>query len=165
MSDVIIQETRLMSISVTGQKPNAFLLRAFTGTEALSRPFAFQLELSSTHPAVDFTQIIGQKATLTLKTNKESMPRYMNGYVVRFAQSGSDLLYHHYHMEIVPWIWFLTRHADCRIFHDKTIPEILQLVFDGFTAKTKGPIQTNLQGTYTKQEYTVQYRETSLRST
>jgi type VI secretion system secreted protein VgrG len=162
MSDAIMQETRLMSVSITGQEPNAFLLQGLTGTEALSRPFSFELELNSTHPAVDFTKIIGQKATVTLRTNDENKPRYINGYVVRFAQSGSDLLYYHYHMEIVPWIWFLTRHADCRIFHGLTIPEIIQKVFDGFTAKTKGPIKPNLQGKYSKQEYTVQYRETSL---
>jgi type VI secretion system secreted protein VgrG len=162
MSEAISQEARLMSVSVTGQDPNTFMLQGFSGTEAISRPFSFQLELKSTHPAMDFTQIIGNTAIVTLKTRTESKPRYLNGYVARFAQSGSDLQYFHYHMEIVPWIWFLTRHADCRIFHNLTIPEIIQKVFEGFTAKTKGPVRADLQGSYSKQEYTVQYRETSL---
>jgi type VI secretion system secreted protein VgrG len=156
------QENRLISIKVDGKGADDLLLQSFTCVEGLSRPFSIQAEVLSDLPTVDFTSIIGQKATITLNTNDITQPRYFNGYVSRFAQSGSDKIFHHYHMEIVPWIWFLTRHADCRIFHNMTIPDIVQKVFDTFTAKTKGPIQPNLQDTYTKQEYVVQYRETSL---
>jgi type VI secretion system secreted protein VgrG len=156
------QANRLISIKVDGQGDDDLLLQSFTCTESVSRLFSVQAEVLSQLPTVDFTAIIGQNATITLKTNDESNPRYFNGYVSRFAQSGSDLQFHHYHLEIVPWIWFLTRHADCRIYHNKTIPEIVQAVFDAFTAKTKGPVNPNLQGTYRKQEYVVQYRETSL---
>ena len=156
------QENRLISIKVDGQDDDALLLQSFTGFEAISRPFSIQADVLSDLPTVDFTTIIGQKATIKLQTNDESNPRYFNGYVSRFAQSGSDKIFHHYHMEIVPWIWFLTRHSDCRIYHNLSIPEILQKVFDAFTTKTKGPIQTNLQDTYNKVEYCVQYRENSL---
>jgi type VI secretion system secreted protein VgrG len=156
------QENRLIAIKVDGQGDDDLLLNGFNCTEAISRPYVIHAEVLSQEPEVDFTDIIGQKATITLQTNDENNPRYFSGYVSRFAQSGSDSVFHHYHMEIVPWIWFLSRHADCRIFHNLTIPQIIQKVFDAFTAKTKGPIQTNLQATYTAQEYVVQYRETSL---
>jgi type VI secretion system secreted protein VgrG len=156
------QTGRLIAIKVDGQGDGDLLLQSFTCTEAVSRPYSVQAEVLSELPTVDFTTIIGRKATIMLKTNDESKPRYFNGYVSRFAQSGSDRRFHHYHIEIVPWIWFLTRHADCRIYHNKTIPEIVQAVFDKFTAKAKRPIHPNLQGSYSKQEYVVQYRETSL---
>jgi type VI secretion system secreted protein VgrG len=156
------QDGRLISIKVDGQGKDDLLLQEFTCTEAISRPYSIQAEVLSQLPTVDFLSIIGQKAAITLKTNDVGQPRYFNGYVSRFAQSGSDTRFHHYHIEIVPWLWFLTRHADCRIFHNKTIPQIVQEVFDGFSAKPKGPVQVNLQGTYNKQEYVVQYRETSL---
>ncbi len=138
-----VQQNRMISIKVDGQGINDLLLQSFNAVEALSRPFVIQAELLSKHEAVDFTTIIGQKATITLETNVAEQPRYFNGYVSRFAQSGSDLQFYHYHMEIVPWVWFLTRHADCRIFHNLTIPQILDKVFAAFTAKTKGPIKTS----------------------
>ena len=156
------QTGRLISIKVDGQGDDDLLLQSFTCIEAISRPFSIQAQVLCDLPTVDFTTIIGQKATITLKTNDDGNPRYFNGYVSRFAQSGSDPRFHHYNMEIVPWVWFLTRHADCRIFHNLTIPAIVQKVFDGFNAKLKGPIQPKLQASYSKQEYTVQYRETSL---
>ena len=60
-------------------------------------------------------------------------------------------------MEVVPWLWFLTRIADCRIFQDKTIPQIVEAVF-----KSRGfsDYKLSLTGTYDQREYCVQYRET-----
>ncbi len=60
-------------------------------------------------------------------------------------------------MEVVPWLWFLTRIADCRIFQDKTIPEIIEAVF-----KSRGfsDYRLSLMPNYEKREYCVQYRET-----
>ena len=157
------QEERLIAISVNGLADNTLLLQSLTGTESASHLYSFDLELLSESYSLDFTTIIGQKAVIRILTPDVDNPRYINGYVSRFAQSGADDRFYHYHMEVVPWLWFLTRHADCRIFHNATIPEIIKKVFEGFTAKTKGPIQYNLQlGNYTKLEYCVQYRETSL---
>ena len=157
------QDERLIAISVAGLADDTLLLQSFSGVESVSRPFSYQLELLSEDSSLDFTKIIGQKAVIRILTPDPDNPRYINGYVSRFAQSGSDYRFHHYQMEIVPWLWFLTRQADCRIFHNATIPEIIQKVFDSFTAKTKGPIQPSLQtGNYAKLEYCVQYRETAL---
>lgn len=156
-----IQENRLISIKIDGQDANTLLLQSFTCTESLSRPFVIQAELLCLLPNIDFTAIIGQKALITVVTLDEGQPRYFHGYVSRFAQSGSDPVFHHYHMEIVPWLWFLTRNADCRIFHNKSIPEILQQVFGDLSGQITAAFQSNLQNTYAKLEYTVQYRETS----
>jgi len=30
-----------------------------------------------------------------------------------------------YHAEVVPWFWFMTLSRDCRIFHKKTVPDII----------------------------------------
>lgn len=156
------QENRLISISIVGQGPDDFLLQSFTGVEPLSRPFSFQVELLSKKSDVDLTEIIGQKATITLKTYDPDNPRYFNGYISRFAQSGSDKLFFHYHLELVPWLWFLSRQADCCIYHNLSIPDIVQKVFAAFTAKDKGSISPNLQASYDTLEYCVQYRETAL---
>jgi type VI secretion system secreted protein VgrG len=54
---------------------------------------------------------------------------------------------------MVPWLWFMSRTADCRMFQEKTVPDILKQLFTGDT-------KFELTGTYRKWEYCVQYRET-----
>ena len=46
--------------------------------------------------------------------------------------------YHRYTAVVRPWLWFLTRTADCRIFQDMTVPDIVKAVFaDHATADFK----------------------------
>ena len=89
--------------------------KGFTGSEGISRLFQFDLELLSENSSIAFKDIIGQNVTLriALPDDKE---RYFNGFVSRFVQTSSDVRFTHYQMEVVPWLWFLTRNADCRIF-------------------------------------------------
>ena len=83
--------------------------------------------------------------------------RYFNGYVTRFSQGGAHGRYNRYSAVVRPWLWFLTRTADCRIFQDLTVPDIVKKVFgDHPTADFK----FDLTGTYRKWKYCVQYRET-----
>ena len=91
------------------------------GQEGISRLFRLQLELLSEDPAIRFDPIVGQTVTITrcwpMAANATSTASSS-----RFAQSGSDKRFTSYHAEVVPWLWFLTRTADCRIFqkHDRT---------------------------------------------
>ncbi|MGH7918281.1 MAG: type VI secretion system Vgr family protein, partial [Candidatus Binataceae bacterium] len=103
------------------------------------------------------SNIVGQRATITLRTVGESAPRYINGFVSRFAQAGSDPRFSHYYAQVVPWLWFLTRMADCRIFQNLSVPDIIEKVFQsrGFS-----DYSNQLQGSFPKRDYCVQYRET-----
>ena len=149
------QENRLIGID-TPLGTDVLLLQGFTGREGISRLFRFDLDLASEKDSISFKDIIGQKVTIRV-TLADNTPRYFNGFVSRFAQSGSDERFTHYQMEVVPWLWFLTRIADCRIFQEKTIPDIIEEVFKscGFT-----DFKLSLTATYDQREYCVQYRET-----
>ena len=37
--------------------------------------------------------------------------------------------YHRYFAVVRPWLWFLTRTSDCRIFQEMTVPDIIKKVF------------------------------------
>ncbi|MDE3136171.1 MAG: type VI secretion system tip protein VgrG, partial [Acidobacteriota bacterium] len=149
------QEERFIGItSPLGE--DVLLLEGFKGEEGISRLFHFDLALAAEKDAVvDFSSIIGQRVTIRITLYDES-ERYINGFVSRFSQNGVDRQFARYRMEVVPWLWFLTRHADCRIFQNKTIPEIIEQVFSdrGFT-----DYKNNLTKTYDPREYCVQYRE------
>lgn len=149
------QENRLISIT-TPLGEDVLLLQGFTGSEGISRLFHFHLDLLSENRSIAFSEIVGKRVTIKVGL-ADGEQRYFNGFVSRFAQSGSDARFAYYQMEVVPWLWFLTRNADCRIFQNLKIPDIIQQVFEklGFN-----DFRSSLTGTFEPREYCVQYRET-----
>ncbi len=111
------------------------------------------------------TTIRFRSATSSGKKSRSSLqlpdgsPRYISGFVSRFTQGETDeRLFTHYRAQVVPWLWFLTRQADCRIFQNMAVPDIISKIFDPFNFKDFKP---NLKSSYPELEYCVQYRETS----
>lgn len=134
---------------------DVLLLQGFSGSEGISQPFSLNLDLLSEEDSIKFTDIVGKNVTISVELADESL-RYFNGCVSRFAQTSMDDRFTHYHAEVVPWLWFLTRNSDCRIFQNLAAPDIITNVFQklGFQ-----DYQNKLQGTYPQIEYCVQYRE------
>ena len=134
-----------------------FSLVQFSGTEGLSRLFLFQLELISSNTAVAAGDLVGLGVTLGIASGLDGSYRPFHGIVSRLVVGG--LLYgmRSYVLELVPWFWLLTRTADCRIFQNKTVVQIVQAIFDemGFS-----DYQLKLSGSYLSREFCVQYRET-----
>jgi type VI secretion system secreted protein VgrG len=135
---------------------DVLLLISFSGTEQLGRLFEYKLELASEDYQIKSESIVGQNVSIRLNLGNNGI-RYFNGYVSHFTQLTSSGQLARYRATVVPWFWFLTRVADCRIFQEKTVPEIIQQIFRdrGFT-----DFENGLSGTYRTWEYCVQYRET-----
>ena len=150
------QEGRLFKIDTPLGK-DVLLLRGFKGTEGISRLFRFALDLLSENSSISFPDIVGKNVTISLKQPDGSY-RYLNGIISRFAQHATEEQFTSYSAEMVPWLWLLTRNADCRIFKNKSIPDIITQVFSdlGFNDYTN-----SLQDSYDPREYCVQYRESS----
>ncbi len=135
---------------------DTLLFYRMRASEELGRLGAFQLELLSPSSSIDVDSILGKNVTVNLGLPDDKV-RYFNGYVTRFEQQGMVGRYHRYAALVQPWLWFLTRTADCRIFQDMTVPEIVKKVFaDHDTADFK----LSLTSSYRKWTYCVQYRET-----
>jgi type VI secretion system secreted protein VgrG len=154
-----LQTGRTLSVS-TALGDDVLLLSSFTGREEMSRLFQYDLELLSTDDAVNPEAVVGKPITFGVMPS-EGDPRYFNGIVSRFSagQRGNRGL-RSYRAEVVPWLWFLTQNADCRIFQHQTAPDIVKKIFDelGFT-----DYQFNLRGDYAQRDYCVQYRESSFK--
>lgn len=135
---------------------DVLLLQTMIGDEHLGRLFRYELTVSSTDESIKMDDILGQNVTVRLDL-AEGKKRFFNGFVSRFAQTGRGSGLATYHMTVRPWLWFLTRRQDCRIFQKLTVPEIIKRVFreSGFT-----DVEASLSGSYRTWEYCVQYRET-----
>ena len=112
------QEHRAIAIATPLGK-DVLLFHHMTATEALGRLFRFDLELLSVKPDIKFDDILGQKVTVQLRLPRDDLLRYFCGHVTRFTQTGTHGNFHAYHATVQPWLWFLTRTADCRIFQEK----------------------------------------------
>jgi type VI secretion system secreted protein VgrG len=135
---------------------DVLLFHGMHAREEMSRLSEYQLDLLSSRGDIDLDEILGKNVTVKLALPDDST-RYFNGYVTRFAQGGMVGRYHRYTAVVRPWLWFLTRTADCRIFQDMAVPDIVKAVFsDHNTADFK----LELTSTYRKWTYCVQYRET-----
>jgi type VI secretion system secreted protein VgrG len=146
--------SRLMEIN-TPLGEGVLLFNSMHAREELSRLSEYQLDLLSETQDIDLDQILGKSVTVKLSLPNQQT-RYFNGYVTRIVQQGMFGRYHRYHAVVRPWLWFLTRTADCRIFQDMTVPQIIQKVFaDHPTAD----FQLELNGSYRQWSYCVQYRE------
>ena len=147
------QEHRHLKLATPFGK-DVLLVERFVGEELVSRPFRFDLDCISDNPDLDFDKIIGQSVTVAIDGSDST--RYFNGIVSRFRQGATSLDLTAYRIELVPWLWFLTRTSDCRIFQDKTVPEIIRTIFDELEFED---YSLDLQGNYDPCEYRVQYQE------
>lgn len=152
----LTQKHRLMAVS-SPLGEDVLLFRRLTAIEELSRPFEYHLDLLSEDWDIRFDDLLGQTMTVRLELPENEEPRYFNGYVSRFSYVGTHGRYATYQATLRPWLWLLTRTADCRIFQEKKVPDIIKEIFReaGFT-----DFEEHLSGNYRQWEYCVQYRET-----
>src|SRR6516162_9597948 len=111
--------------------PDVLLLTGFSGQEAISQLFTYQLDLIAENKTeVAFDKLLGQGVTVSLALPK-GKARYFTGICSRFSEGRRDSTFTHYRMEMVPAFWVLTRRVQSRIFQHVSIPDILKKVLAG----------------------------------
>jgi type VI secretion system secreted protein VgrG len=135
---------------------DVLLFRFLRGREALARLSAFDLSALSTRSDIAPGALLGKSVSVKVELGGGGF-RYLHGYVTRFSQEAMVGRYHQYRFTVHPWLWFLTRTSDCRIFQDKTVPDIVKQIFGKHPTAA---FEDGLTGTYARREYCVQYRET-----
>ncbi len=123
--------------------------------EELSTVTEMRVEFLTTDSKFDAATLLGTRLRLELKT--EDAPRRLQGICIAVEFLGSSEGFELYGVDVRPWLWFLTRSSDNRIFQGKTTPEIIEQVCAdrGFSE-----IKQRLSRSYDAREYCVQYGET-----
>lgn len=132
--------------------PDALWLDGLEGSEYLSEPFLFELSLLSDEDTVDASALVGKPACVTL-VDGDGNKRFINGFVTRFGQNERRC-----RAELRPWLWMLSLTSDCRIFQNKSVPDILTTVF---TSCGQTDYRADLAFSYPPLDYCVQFQETS----
>ena len=133
------------------------LFRSMHGSEGLSQLFEFEVDLLSPNASVDAQAVLGKPLSLEIQT--AGAPRFLNGQVARFSmigREGGTSRYTVYRATVRPWLWYLTRTSDNKIFQNKSVVEILEEVFADYDFAFEKKLSAN----YRTWEYCVQYEET-----
>src|ERR1700722_7378471 len=138
-----------------------FVPISFSGIETLSQPFNFTLQLVSDDTAINPKNLLGKPATLIINSSPRGPKRYFNGHIQKFKAERIVEGTRYYQAEIQPWLSFLNYTSDCRVFQQKNVIDIAQMILEplGFSHyfNTSG-----ISKEYPRREYCVQYRETAL---
>jgi type VI secretion system secreted protein VgrG len=138
---------------------DALFLESFEGKEHVSGLFRFELGLLTADAGFDMATLLNQPVVVSISLADDS-DRNFHGIINHIEEVETrpeDLFL--YRATMVPWTWFLSLFIDCRIFQNKSVPDIVEQVFKdrGYT-----DFANRLTGTYSPREYCVQYRETDL---
>jgi type VI secretion system secreted protein VgrG len=124
--------------------------------EALGRPFECEIHAVSEDSDIDFDALIGQPCHVEIDRGV-SGKRVVHGVLAEGAWMRIENDLAHYHMVLRPWFWLLDKTSDCRIFHDKTV---LQILRETFARRGFSDYRFATTHDYPELHYTVQYRET-----
>jgi type VI secretion system secreted protein VgrG len=129
---------------------------ALEGREAISELFAFHVTIALDDEHAHLDDVVGRKATLRMDLGPRA--RTIHGVVSRVEDDdGGSISVHR--VTLSPPAYLLSLRQDCRIFQDRSAPEIIESVLRaaGFA---EGDYRLVLHGAYRRREQCAQYRET-----
>jgi type VI secretion system secreted protein VgrG len=140
---------------------DALLLTDVQGADKISSPFLFQIQFATMLPDAAVFKLLGQAATIWMACGLDETGRPVNGLIRKLSGPVPNLRgFKFWRAELVPQLAFLGYSADCRIFQNMSVPQIVAAVLDAHNLvnyEFRG-----LQGRYPALDYCVQYRETAL---
>ncbi|WP_415753869.1 type VI secretion system tip protein TssI/VgrG [Pseudomonas leptonychotis] len=144
------------SLSIEGVSHDLQVLE-FSGREAISQPFEFELELVSERPDLDLESLLHQAAFLAFNQAGNGI----HGQIYRVAQGESGKRLTRYHVTLRPQLAYLAHRTNQRIFQHLTVEKIISQVLEEHGIQANA-YQFQLGSIYPEREYCVQYDESDL---
>jgi type VI secretion system secreted protein VgrG len=100
--------------------------------------------------------MLGEHVTVALAFHQQEN-RHFDGIAASFVYAGVVDNMATYHLKLRPWFWLMSHHRQCRIFQEKTVPDIIKEMFSE-ASFTETELRLS-RSDYATLEYCVQYRE------
>ncbi|MFM2041452.1 MAG: hypothetical protein RLY86_28 [Pseudomonadota bacterium] len=158
MAAALRQDTRLLRMN-TPLGTDKLVPSELRMEEGLSRPFTAIVRCIA-REAIDTGKLLGQPAVVTL-TRDLGDDHHFHGFVISLDLEGYDGTADTYIYELVlaPFLWFLSKTTDSRIFQDSSSREIIEEMLRGYGFSD---FEFRLSSEPPKRPYCVQYRESAL---
>ena len=129
----------------------------FSGDEAVSELFNFNLVLGCSSSDLDFDKLIGEPAVLTV--SGQNGKRYVHGIVSRFRYVMKGRNHTVYQATLVPRAWRLLHRQDCYMHQGKHVLQVVEKLLK--KAKVDYVLHAKGKKMPAEREYCVQYRESN----
>ncbi|MDR6949308.1 type VI secretion system secreted protein VgrG [Pseudomonas sp. 2957] len=129
----------------------------FTGREAISQPFRFELELVSERPDLDLESLLHGQAFLSF----DAQGCGIHGQIYQVGQGDSGKRLTRYHLSLVPRLTYLGHRINQRIFQHQNVPQIVTQILKDHSI-LRDAFEFRLGSEYPEREYCVQYAESDL---
>lgn len=166
--------TRLIRLH-TGQAAESLLAARFDGVECVgptaahagTAGFRFQIETLSPNAALQAPDWLGKPVLIELLTQQSRTAlRPFHGHVTAFERISADGGFGYYRLTLEPWLAFLSHRRDSFVFHDLTVPEIIEAVFADYAGQGTLVPQWRFDladtSLYCKRSTCTQYQESDL---
>ena len=130
---------------------------SFSGQEAISKPYAFDVELVSERADLALETLLHKQAFLAFDDRGAGI----HGQVFRVALGEAGKRLTRYHLTLVPQLAYLELRRNHRIFQKRTVEQIIAQILKEHGILSNA-YQMHLEKTATEREYCVQYGETDL---
>jgi type VI secretion system secreted protein VgrG len=140
---------------VDGCAPDTFAVTEFTLDEHLSELFTLTLTVISADADIDIKSLILCNAHLTVSQNGV-FQREVIGIITEAKRGKSGFRQTYYTLIVRPSLWLLTQRQQSRIFHFKSIPEVLDILLQEHQIR----ICCDCRDKHTQREFITQKRET-----
>lgn len=156
-TQVILENRKLRMQGPLG--PRKMFIKAARVVEGLSQISEVQVDFMSPDRKIDLGQVVGKKITIQMQKGEEGGDQWrkFTGTCVAAQYVGLHEGFGLYNLEVRPWVWFLTRTANNRIFQKLDAVEIIRKIF---TDRGFSDHSFNVSRSLVKREYCVQYGET-----
>jgi len=140
--------------------PDAFGVVHFKGSEAISRPYEFEVMLVSKDLEIDLPRVIQNPARLVIhRPDKEDV--VYRGILADFEQLHAVGEYGFYRAYLVPKLWWLSLTRHNQVILNKSLPDFIgDVLKDG--GLTALDFEFRLQKKYSPVDYVCQYGESHL---
>src|SRR5690606_3139491 len=127
--------------------------------ESLNEPYRLEVRFATDDPDVDLTPMLGKDCVLTMRRGESErrvcgIVRHLDEGLRSDHAAGSAL--------VVPALWMLGLRRNTRIFQDESAPAILEKVLGEGLSPYRREVRLELEESYPRREYCVQYQETDL---
>ncbi|NWD69864.1 type VI secretion system tip protein VgrG [Pseudomonas gingeri] len=144
------------TLTLSGLKQGLEVL-AFKGTEAISQPYRFELELVSRQPDLNLDELLHRQGFLAFNADGAGV----HGQVYSIGQGDTGQRWTHYQLTLVPQLAYLSHRFNQRMFQNQSVPQIIARVLKDHGIFGNA-FSFNLATPFPAREYCVQYNESDL---
>lgn len=156
-------------LAVKGCAPELDVL-AFEGDEALSKPFSYRIEFTSSDHAISKEMMLMRMGSMTLQAPvdqgygiKIQQPvRVLQGVVTGFERLGTSKDETHYALTLQPRLALLDRSHQNAIYQDMSVPQIVEKILRERHSFKGQDFLFSLSKEYPRREQVMQYGENDL---